>query len=274
MATDPLPDRDPPPTPKLGHPRQARNEGSAPELPKISASARASQHVDDHPFFLVHTASRATRFPRMSATRLSDSKTTSASPYLGSLWLPAASDRKRIDKFGSSTSSAASSSPPPTAPDSFPYTTPPPGALVFKQHVHRYPKPMEPSQKFRLWYRGLFWETLEPVSPFSPPVKVEKRIARCQTFPHRGPGKSPTRLQTFLEDLAEGDRPRAISGRTSSRHQLPSGNATVGANKYRPSFATYLQWENVLVRTSDKFCRCRSSSRRGACDSSVRVSAD
>ncbi|GAA5863125.1 hypothetical protein JCM3774_001429 [Rhodotorula dairenensis] len=101
----------------------------------------------------------------MTATRLSDTKTMSASPYMGSLWLPAASDRARIDKFGSSSLSSASSSSSSSSsssPDSFPYTTPPPGALVFRQHVHRYPKPMEPSKKFRLWYRGMFWETLEP----------------------------------------------------------------------------------------------------------------
>lgn len=45
-----------------------------------------------------------------------------------------------------------------------PFTAPPKGALVFEQHVHRYPKPISGSQRLSIWYRGLFWETLEPVS--------------------------------------------------------------------------------------------------------------
>ncbi|POY75896.1 hypothetical protein BMF94_0979 [Rhodotorula taiwanensis] len=87
----------------------------------------------------------------MSATRLSSTQTTLASPYAGSIRLAGGID------------TPTSAAPQITAADTFhPYTIPPKGALVFQQHVHRYPKPMRRSQKVKLWYRGVFWETLEP----------------------------------------------------------------------------------------------------------------
>lgn len=108
-------------------------------------------------------------FP-MSATRLSSTSTATMPAYMGSLRLAAISEHERIDKqFGSSSPAFSSSLATPSESDfvasqSSPYTVPPRGALVFQQHVHRIPKPMRPSQKFRIWYRGIFWETLEPVS--------------------------------------------------------------------------------------------------------------
>ncbi|KWU44550.1 hypothetical protein RHOSPDRAFT_33877 [Rhodotorula sp. JG-1b] len=101
----------------------------------------------------------------MSATRLSSTSTTTMPAYMGSLRLAAVSEPGRIDKeFGSSSLafSCSSSSSSDLASSPSPYTVPPRGALVFQQHVHRIPKPMRPSQKFKLWYRGIFWETLEP----------------------------------------------------------------------------------------------------------------
>lgn len=49
-----------------------------------------------------------------------------------------------------------------TSPTS-PFTLPPPNALVFKQHVHRYPEPVGLVERTRIWYMGVFWEVLEPV---------------------------------------------------------------------------------------------------------------
>ncbi|BGP57747.1 hypothetical protein JCM8202_002400 [Rhodotorula sphaerocarpa] len=95
----------------------------------------------------------------MSTTRLSRTTpattTTGSSPYRGSLRLPSALDAERIDKSSESAPSDA-------AAMFQPFTVPPKGALVFEQHVHRYPKPISGSQRLSIWYRGLFWETLEP----------------------------------------------------------------------------------------------------------------
>lgn len=62
------------------------------------------------------------------------------------------------------------------APVDSPFTLPPPGALVFKQHVHRHPEPIGLVERTRIWYMGVFWEVLEPVrwrSAFSCPALAE-----------------------------------------------------------------------------------------------------
>lgn len=196
-------------------PRQARNERLGDEelesvrLPGSSSwSRRGSILLPSPTLRCLQFLRTSIPFP-MSATRLSSTSTTTSMPaYMGSLRLAAISEHGRIDKeFGSSPRAFSSSSPPPPssdfAPSPSPYTVPPRGALVFQQHVHRILKPMRPSQKFRIWYRGIFWETLEPVSLISPPLRKgstprsperrkKKRLgeAACRTLENPRPSAS------------------------------------------------------------------------------------
>ncbi|BGP50996.1 hypothetical protein JCM10450v2_006922 [Rhodotorula kratochvilovae] len=41
-------------------------------------------------------------------------------------------------------------------------TQPPPGALVFPQHLHRPPRKLGRAERAKVWYDGLLFETLEP----------------------------------------------------------------------------------------------------------------
>ncbi|GAA5984819.1 hypothetical protein JCM10908_003519 [Rhodotorula pacifica] len=123
----------------------------------------------------------------MSTTQLLSVKTKTASPYMGSLRLAGTADSD--DEFGGSCIGSSSRKSSPASP----YTVPPRGALVFQQHVHRYPKPIEPSQKLRIWYRGVFWETLEPwenilvrtLTDFQSLTRVTRRLSadKASTLP-------------------------------------------------------------------------------------------
>ncbi|BGP10748.1 hypothetical protein JCM10049v2_006640 [Rhodotorula toruloides] len=86
----------------------------------------------------------------MSSTRLAAPATRSktvATPTMGTLPLSKAYPSELV--------------PTDTSPTS-PFTLPPPNALVFKQHVHRYPEPVGLVERTRIWYMGVFWEVLEP----------------------------------------------------------------------------------------------------------------
>lgn len=70
---------------------------------------------------------------------------------------PPLSDKSSLFSFDSAPPSPSDVDP------ASPYTRPPPGALVFAQHVHRCPPKMTLTERSKVWYAGLLSETLEAV---------------------------------------------------------------------------------------------------------------
>ncbi|GJN93047.1 hypothetical protein Rhopal_006092-T1 [Rhodotorula paludigena] len=68
---------------------------------------------------------------------------------------PPLSDKSSLLSFDSAPPSPSDVDP------ASPYTRPPPGALVFAQHVHRCPPKMTFTERSKVWYAGLLSETLE-----------------------------------------------------------------------------------------------------------------
>jgi hypothetical protein len=251
----PIPrDRDPTPTPRLGHPPASaeRETGDEEQRASVRLSRIESSRVGEAAFsFLLSPLPCIPRlypFP-MSATRLSSASTKTMPAYMGSLRLAAVSEPGTIDKeFGSSSPafSCSSSSPSVNVASSSPYTVPPRGALVFQQHVHRIPKPMRPSQKFKLWYRGIFWETLEPVSLMS----LSERSTPSGKKKKNRLGEAAA-CRNLEKTAADSHSPRA-----SSSHSILTGLVGLHSGRTYSSVRCELSFGNPLqVLTSSRRSR-------------------